>query len=98
MSHEVKHLSRYLVYEVEGLCGLGELDAGELSAEGFLDWLMIELHGLQLLREVGIASLDMNGITDCQLSEIQLDRGDGVLSKNLMTEPMRSSILKVIIV
>src|SRR5574341_267856 len=69
----------YLEDEVEGLGRMGDLDAGELSADRLLDRLVVELHGFHLLGEVGVAPLDVDGVAHRKLPEIDLYGGYMVL-------------------
>jgi len=57
------------------------MDAGELTARGFLDRVVVEFHGLDLLRKVGLMPLDANRIADREITEIELYRGDRGLVK-----------------
>jgi len=72
-----RRLSSDLVHKIEGLCGLGKLDADELAADGFLDRMVVELQVIDLLSEVGVVSLDVDGIADCEVAEIKLGRSNG---------------------
>jgi len=70
-------LFRDLVHKIEGLCVLGKLDAGELTAAGLLYRFVVELQIIDLLSEVGSDSLNMDCIADREVAVIKFDRRNG---------------------